>query len=167
MKESKLRLTVAALVTLMVMVSSISSSFAAPAVGGKCTRAGQKISNGNQNLVCSLVWTMTVPKTAATKAPVKTSKLQDKSFRLESISFNTDLGSAGANARITNISNRSKSASLGISIFGKDGVTVLLNLMGVVNDVAPGQTVTATFMSVSGNLPSGQFKYSFQVSAEF
>lgn len=167
MKESKLRLAAAAIVSMAVIVSSIPSTFAAPTVGGKCSKVGQKISNGNQNLVCSLVWTMSVPKTAATKAAARSSKLQDKSFRLESISFNTDLGSAGANARITNISNRSKSASLGISIFAKDGVTVLVNLIGVVNDVAPGQTVTATFMSVSGDLPSGQFKYSFQVSTEF
>ena len=68
---------------------------------------------------------------------------------------------------MTNISNRSKSASLGITIFAADGVSVLANLFGSVVSVAPGQTITVIFMSVNGELPSGQFKYSFQVSAEF
>jgi hypothetical protein len=40
-------------------------------------------------------------------------------------------------------------------------------MFGVVNAVGPGQTVTVTFISVSGDLPNGKFKYSFQVDAEF
>lgn len=105
------------------------------------------------------------PTPAATVAK-KLGLAQDKSFRLESIKFTNDSG-AGANARVTNISNTSKSAFLGISIFEPDGVTVATTLLDVVNDVAPGQTITATFMSAGDALPSGQFKYSFQVTTEY
>jgi hypothetical protein len=40
-------------------------------------------------------------------------------------------------------------------------------MFGVVNAVGPGETVTVTFMSIAGELPTGKFKYSFQVDAEF
>jgi hypothetical protein len=40
-------------------------------------------------------------------------------------------------------------------------------MSGVVNAVAPGETVSVMFMSISGEFPPGQFKYTFQVNAEF
>lgn len=167
MSKSKIGTATRILLSLLVVLSSATPSYAATLAGSKCTKAGQVITSGGNKLTCSLIWTATTPKVAPTKSTTKSTLLQDKSFRLVSVSFNTDLGSAGANARVTNISNRSKSASLGITILAKDGVTVLANLMGSANEVAPGQTITVTFISVNGVLPSGQFKYSFQVSAEF
>lgn len=167
MRTIRIQLLAKVLLPLLVVILSALPGYAASLPGAKCTQLGQVITSGGQKLTCSLIWTATSPKVAPTKAASKSARLQDKSFRLESVSFNTDLGSAGANARVTNISNRTKTASLGISIFASDGVTVLANLFGSANAVAPGQTITVTFMSVNGELPSGQFKYSFQVSAEF
>ena len=106
------------------------------------------------------------PKPTGTVAK-KPGLAQDKSFRLESVSFNTDLGSAGANARVTNISDTPKTGIFGISIFEPDGVTVAVDLMGSADGVQPGQTVTAQFISTKGDLPAGRFKYSFQVSMEY
>ena len=91
---------------------------------------------------------------------------QDKSFRLESISFNTDLGSAGAAARITNMSDTSKTAVFDITIFAADNVTVAAVLSGSAQEVSPGQTVTVQMVSMSA-MPTGRFKFSFQVSTEF
>jgi hypothetical protein len=56
---------------------------------------------------------------------------------------------------------------MNVSIFASDGKTVAVSMFGIVNEVGPGQTVTVTFMSVSGELPNGSFKYSFQVDTEF
>lgn len=142
----------------------------AVSAGSKCTKLGQiKVSSGKK-LTCSLIWTETGSSTSTEKPAKDSSKnsaLQSKSFRLESVSFNSDLGSAGASARVINISRTTKTATMSISIFGPDGKTVLFNMMGVVNAVPAGQTVTATFTSINGEFPSGQFKYSFQVDAEF
>jgi hypothetical protein len=77
------------------------------------------------------------------------------------------LGSAGASARVTNISKNKRTATMNVSIFASDGKTVAVSMFGIVNEVGPGQTVTVTFMSVSGELPNGTFKYSFQVDTEF
>jgi len=167
MNKRKIQLSVKVLLPVLVLILSAPPGYSATIPGTKCTKLGQVISSGGKKLTCSLIWTTTTPKASPTKAASKTTYLQDKSFRLESVSFNTDLGSAGANARVTNISNRSKTATLGITIFASDGVTVLANLFGSANEVAPGQTITVTFMSVNGELPSGRFKYSFQVTAEF
>jgi hypothetical protein len=93
--------------------------------------------------------------------------MQSKSFRLESVTFNNDFGSAGATARITNTSKGTKTATMTLTIFASDGKTVAFTMSGVVNAAGAGQTVTATFVSISGELPSGTFKYQFQVDAEF
>lgn len=96
----------------------------------------------------------------------KSGLAQDKSFRLESLSFNTDLGSAGAAARITNTSDTSKTAVFDITIFAADNVTVAADLTGSAQEVSPGQTVTVQMVSMRA-MPTGRFKYSFQVTTEF
>jgi hypothetical protein len=145
-------------------------AFAATTPGSKCTKVGQTSNVNGQKLTCSLIWVASgkaVPSATPSKSPAKSNSVQSKSFRLESISFNSELGSAGATARVTNISKNKRTATMNVSIFASDGKTVAVSMLGVVNEVGPGQTVTVTFMSVSGELPTGTFKYSFQVDAEF
>ena len=147
-----------------------SIAFAANSPGSKCTKAGQTSSVNGQKLTCSLIWVVSgsnKPSATPSKPPDKSNALQSKSFRLESISFNSDLGTAGATARVLNTSRNTRTATLNVSIFASDGKTVAVSMFGVVNAVGPGQTVTVTFMSVSGELPAGTFNYSFQVDAEF
>jgi hypothetical protein len=145
-------------------------AFAADAPGSKCTKIGQTSSVNGQKLTCSLIWVASgsaAPTVTPSKSSAKSNSIQSKSFRLDSISFNSELGSAGASARVTNISKNKLTATMNVSIFASDGKTVAVSMFGIVNEVGPGQTVTVTFMSVSGELPNGTFKYSFQVDAEF
>ena len=159
------------LIASMALISMLGIQTAeAVSPGTKCSKLGQTVVSNGKKLTCSLMWA----ESAGNKAPATSSKdeskgstLQSKSFRLESVSFNNDLGSAGATARVINISRSTKTATMSIAVFGPDGKTVLFNMMGVVNAVPAGQTVTATFTSISGEFPGGQFKYSFQVDAEF
>ena len=147
-----------------------SMAFAANNPGSKCNKVGQTTTANGQKLTCSLVWVASgsaKPSVSPSKSPVTSNALQSKSFRLESISFNSDLGTAGATARVLNTSRNTRTATLNVSIFASDGKTVAVSMFGVVNAVGPGQTVTVTFMSVSGELPAGTFNYSFQVDAEF
>ena len=145
-------------------------AFAAPTAGSKCPKVGQTSSNNGQKLTCSLTWVKSGSATtsvAPSKSASKSNAQQSKSFRLDSISFKSEFGSAGATARVTNSSKKTKSASMNISIFASDGKTVAVSMMGIVNAVGPGDTVTVEFMSISGELPDGAFKYSFQVDLEF
>jgi hypothetical protein len=162
-------------VATILLIASIgtmflTNAFAANTAGGKCTKAGQTVTAKGQKLTCSLIWVASgpvAPSVTPSKSPADSNSIQSKSFRLDSISFNSDLGSAGATARVTNTSKNTRTATLNVSIFASDGKTVAVSMFGVVNAVGPGQTVTVTFMSVSGDLPNGKFKYSFQVDAEF
>ncbi|MEI6407275.1 MAG: hypothetical protein WCO85_07095 [Actinomycetes bacterium] len=161
----KFLLAIMGLVSLILVSSE--PVFAATSPGSKCTKLGQIINSGGKQLTCSLIWTTSASKPVQSKTPSKQVTLHDKSFRLESVTFNSSLGSAGGDARVTNISNHSRTAILGITIFASDGKTILVNLVGNANDVSPGQTVTVSFFSAGGDLPSGSFKYTFQVTAEF
>lgn len=140
---------------------------AANNAGSQCAKAGQSVTVNGQKLVCSLIWVASGVKSSPTPTKTTSNSLQSKSFRLETITFNEEFGSAGATARVTNISSNTKTATLTITIFKGDGKTVAVSMMGVVSSAGPGQTVTVNFISVSGDLPSGQFKYAFQVDAEF
>ena len=163
----RIQLATGLLLPLVFVFLSTPIGHAASPEGSKCTKAGLVITSGGKKLTCSLVWTAAAPTVAPKKAAKKSTLLQDKSFRLETVSFNEDFGSAGAAARVTNISSKTRTAILEITIFKTDGRTIAANLVGNVNAVSPGQTVTVTFMSVNGVLPSGRFQYTFQVSAEF
>jgi hypothetical protein len=145
-------------------------AYAASSPGSKCTKVGQTSNVNGQKLTCSLIWVVSgpvAPSVTPSKSPANSNSIQSKSFRLDSISFNSEFGSAGATARVTNTSKKTRTATMNVSIFASDGKTVAVSMFGVVNEVGPGQTVTVTFLSVSGDLPSGKFKYSFQVDAEF
>lgn len=154
----------------IVGISAGQFAFAADAPGSKCTKLGKTSNVNGQKLTCSLIWVASkgvTPSVTPSKSADKSNSLQSKSFRLESISFNSDLGTAGATARVTNTSKNTRTATMNVSIFASDGKTVATSMFGVVNGVGPGQTVTVTFLSVSGELPNGKFNYSFQVDAEF
>ncbi|HUW87725.1 MAG TPA: hypothetical protein VMW30_05030 [Candidatus Paceibacterota bacterium] len=95
-----------------------------------------------------------------------TDPMTDKSFHLVSVNFTNNSGFGGADARITNISDRVKSAIFGLTIFAPDGISVAQSLMGSAEEVQPGQTVTVQFVG-TGEVPASQFSYAFQVSTEF
>ena len=145
----------------------MTTAWAADSPGGPCSKAGKTSIVAGQKLTCSLIWTANkvAPTTSKTPDTSSSKLLQDKSFRLESANFSSDYGMGQATTRVTNISNRTKSAFMTITIFDEGGKKVLGTLAGVVNGVGAGQTVTVTFMSGS-DLPVGKFTYRFQVDTE-
>jgi len=159
------------IVVALLLASVTPYAYAAVTSGSKCTKAGQVTTVAGQKLTCSLVWVSSSSKTSPSAAPKATKpssdSIQSKSFQLESVSFNTDLGSAGAEARVTNTSRTTRTATMTITVFKSDNKTIAFTMSGVVNAVAPGETVSVMFMSISGEFPPGQFKYTFQVNAEF
>ena len=158
---------IVALLAIATLAVGANYAYAANTAGGKCTKAGQTVTVGGQKLTCTLIWVAAGgSKKPAGDASKDSSGMSSKSFRLENATFNTDLGSAGATARITNTSKSTKSATMTITIFGPDGKSVKASLMGVANSVGAGQTVTVTFFSVNDQLPAGEFKYAFQVDTE-
>jgi hypothetical protein len=56
---------------------------------------------------------------------------------------------------------------MNITVFKSDGKTIDFTMTGSADSVSAGETVSATFFSISGEFPAGQFKYAFQVSTEF
>ena len=98
--------------------------------------------------------------------PADSDPMTDKSFRLDSVSFKDVSDIGGANARITNISDKTRTAIFTISIFESDDVTVAVSLSGSAQGVVPGQTVTVDFFA-GQNLPNGRFSYAFQVDMEY
>ena len=163
-----MRMRTAAVVLLLFFTSFVAyEAFAAGGTGTKCPKVGQTTTVNGEKLTCSLIWVANKPKTSATPTPPASNSLQSKSFRLESVSFNNDLGGGGAEARVKNTSKYKKTAVMTITIFKSDGKTIALTLNGSANEVAPGETVTVSFFSIGGDLPSEQFKYAFQVTAEF
>lgn len=99
-------------------------------------------------------------------APADSDPMTDKSFRLESISFTDNGQFSSALGRVTNTSDRAKTAIFTVSIIESDGLTVFDNYTGSAEGVQPGQSVTVEFI---GNIspPSGRFSYAFQVDMEY
>jgi hypothetical protein len=157
---------------IAILFASITThAFAATTSGSKCSKAGQTTTAAGKKLTCSLIWVASPSKTAASAKPEpsksKSNSMQSKSFRLESVSWNSDLGSAGAEARVTNTSKNTRSALMNITIFKSDGKTIDFTMTGSADSVSPGETTSVTFFSIAGDFPAGQFQYAFQVSTEF
>ena len=157
---------------LAILLASITTPVsAAKTNGSKCTKAGATTVVGGKKLTCSLVWVASPSKVASSATPAQSkspsNSMQSKSFLLESVSFNSDLGSAGAEARVTNTSRSTRSALMNITVFKSDGKTIDFTMTGTANSVSPGETISVTFFSISGEFPAGQFKYAFQVTTEF
>ena len=163
-----MRMRTSAVIFLLFFTSFVAyQAYAADSAGTKCSKAGQTTTVNGVKLTCSLVWVANKPKSTSAPTTPPNNSMQSKSFRLESVSFNNDLGGGGAEARVKNTSKFKKTAVMTITIFKSDGKTIALTLSGSANEVAPGETVTVSFFTIGGDLPSGQFKYAFQVSAEF
>ena len=164
--------TLRIIIAILILVSEVSTASAqAATIGSNCPKMGQTTTDAGKKLTCSLVWVSSSSNSVATVTPApsksSSSSFQSKSFRLESVTFNSELGSAGADARVTNTSKNTRSAIMVITIFKNDNKSIAFTMSGAANAVNPGETISVTFMSISGNLPSGQFKYTFQVSTEF
>lgn len=140
--------------------------YAASLDGSACTKINQVVTSQATTFKCSLVWKPTPSKLESTKFSNLAKSLQDKGFRLNSVKFNNSAGFAMADARITNITKKTLSATLSITILAEDHSTILVNLLGSVMKVKPGQTVTASFVG-NGNLPAKTSNYRFQVSLQF
>ncbi len=159
-----------ALVISFLSLGALSSAFAASAPGGACAKAGQITTVNGQKLTCSLIWvaakSSTVPKPKTT--PAKTNGIQrSKGFELVSIQFNDSGVISGATARIQNVTGGSLNATFVVTIFGSDGVTAEATMNGTAIGVAAGETTTVQFITTSGSIPSGTFKYAFQTSVQF
>lgn len=104
------------------------------------------------------------PKTDDGTKPSMTLPKQNGDWRLDQFQLKDDgLGSFGAVGRITYTGEDKEGGDniFTVTVFSKDGETVLASLTGSANSVKPGQTVTATFIS-SDNYKSGRFPFTFQ-----
>lgn len=89
---------------------------------------------------------------------------QNGDWRLDSFQTKDDgLGSFGGVGRITYTGDDSEGGGnvFTITVFEKDGTTVLATLTGSASDVKPGQTVTTQFISFD-DYKSGKFALTFQ-----
>lgn len=163
---------IVAMVSLLSL-SAVTTSIASGSAGGSCTKAGLTTVANGQKFTCSLIWVASASKTIASpktkkSTPGKIGIAQSKGFALISVQFSNDgLGDAQASARIANITNQTLTAIFGITIFASDGVTPLVTLEGSGDGIGSGETQTVQFVSTNGSLPSGQFKYAFQTTAQF
>lgn len=166
MKINVKRVSIFLVSSLIFTGMTFNTAFAVDQAGGKCKKAGQKIKVGANELTCTLIWvsTSTSPK-PTTSSSSATKAMQSKSFRLENVTFENGALGGQATARVTNTAKSVKSAFFTITIFEPDGKTVAVSLNSVANSVPAGQTITLTFLGTK-ELPTGSFKYSFQVDTE-
>jgi len=154
-------------IALLVWIGGMAS--AANTAGSACTKAGTTIKVGSSTLRCSLVWVAQGSPTA-TPTPTQTTQdsgsMQSKSFKLVSIAFNDNGYGGQASARMTNTSNKSKTALFTLTFFAADKKTIAGTMMGSAEKVLPGETVTVNFVGTA-SLPSGPFTYTFQTDLEY
>ena len=158
-------------VKLLVVATLLISIFAFPPAvaatvkdGQKCSPAGASFKQSGSTFICTkvsgkLVW----KKKTAPKPSLQTS---DKSFSVESISFSTEYGIAQGSARVKNISTKTRTGVMTLTIFKSDGKSIHSTMIGSATGVLPGKVVTVQFIG-TGDLPSGTFIYSFQVDMEY
>jgi hypothetical protein len=158
-------------VRFFVVVSLLISVFAAPGAvaaaikdGQKCSPVGASFKQSGSTFICTKVSGKAVWKKKVAKKP--TTQISNKSFGLEGISFSDEYGIAQGSARVKNISSRTKTGVMTITIFKSDGKSVHSTMIGSAQGVLPGEVVTVQFVG-TGSLPDGTFKYSFQVDMEY
>jgi hypothetical protein len=98
-----------------------------------------------------------------TKASLKFPK-QNGDWRLDSLQVKDDgLGDFGAVGRITYTGDDSEGGTnlFTVTLFEKDGTTIVATLQGSASDVKPGQTVTTQFISTDP-YKKGKFPSTFQ-----
>ena len=161
MKRVKLLLVM----TLLISVFAIPSAVAATIKDGqKCSPTGASFKQSGSTFVCRKVAGKSVWKKKSATKP--STQISNKSFSLESVSFSDDYGIAQGSARVKNISTRTKTGVMTITIFKSDGKSVYSTMIGSAEGVLPGEVVTVQFVG-TGGLPNGTFKYSFQVDMEY
>jgi hypothetical protein len=103
-----------------------------------------------------------INKHISDKVQQRNSDAQNNSngLTLKSIKFGTDNGGdASALAVVTNNSGKYiKMADMTVSIYGADGNTIIVSLLGFAQSLPPGQSQSVDF-SGRGKLPSGTFSY--------
>ena len=156
---------------LLVVATLLISIFAFPPAvaatvkdGQKCSPAGASFKQSGSTFICTKVSGKLVWKKKA--APKPSSQTSDKSFSVESISFSTEYGIAQGSARVKNISTKTRTGVMTLTIFKSDGKSIHSTMIGSATGVLPGKVVTVQFIG-TGDLPSGTFKYSFQVDMEY
>ena len=157
---------------LLITIGAVLPSFASGSAGGACAKAGLTTIENGHKLTCSLVWTTSsvtskVSSAPKSKTPSSGGIQRSKGFELISIQFNDSVVISGATARVQNVTNGSLNATFVITVFASDGVTPEATLNGNAFEVAAGETQTVQFITTSGSLPTGTFKYSFQTSVQF
>ena len=158
----KIKVVLAVLLTISLIPISASQA-AVIKDGQKCSPVGSTFKMGSSTFVCTKVSGKSVwKKKVATKT---TTQISNKSFSLESVTFSSEYGFSEAVARIKNSSSKTKTGVMTITIFKSDGKSVFTTLMGSAQGVLPGEVVTVQFVGTD-DLPSGTFKYSFQVDME-
>ena len=160
MKHRKNLLVAVLVITLLNLNSAVAVTIKE---GQKCSPAGATFKQSASTFVCTKSAGKTVWKKKVATKP--TTQLSNKSFILESVSFSDEYGMAQAKARIKNSSSKTKTGVMTITIFKSDGKTIFTTMIGSAQEVLPGEVVTVQFVG-SGELPSGGFKYSFQVDME-
>jgi len=158
-------------VKLLVVASLLISIFALPPAvaatikdGQMCSPAGASFKQSGSTFICTKVSGKLVWKKKT--APKPSSQTSDKSFSIESISFSNEYGIAQGSARIKNTSTKTRTGVMTLTIFKSDGKSIHSTMIGSATGVPPGKVVTVQFIG-TGDLPSGTFKYSFQVDMEY
>ncbi|MDO8644962.1 MAG: FxLYD domain-containing protein [Candidatus Planktophila sp.] len=161
------RLSLIVIFLLISAVSPLQLANAAIKDGSKCSPAGASFKQNGINFICTKISGKVVWKKKSTVPTIKASTgIQSKSFNLESVTFSDDFGLTSASGRVKNTSAKVKNALMTITIFNSDGKSIYTTMVGSAQNVNPGETVTVQFIG-TGSLPSGTFKYSFQVDTEF
>lgn len=156
----------------VIALSTFPNAYAATFIGSSCSKVGQTALIKGQKLTCSLTWVGSGTASKISHAPKSSTASsggiqRSKGFALISIQFNNSSVIPGASARIQNISNASLNATFAITIFATDGITPQATLNGTALSVVSGETQTVQFITTSGTMPTGQFKYAFQTSVQF
>ena len=114
----------------------------------------------------TLVTTQTnVVTQAAAPPPTAASGVSDKNFSVQDLQIQDDgLGDIGGIARLTNTASKSLTGTFTFTFF--QGGQVIGTAQGSADSVASGQTVTVQLVSQSP-MVSGQYRYQFQVDAEY
>ena len=161
MKQVKLLLVASLLFSVFPTPSAVAATIKD---GQKCSPVGASFKQNGSTFVCTKVAGKAVWKKKAATKP--STQISNKSFSLESISFSDEYGIAQGSARVKNISSRTKTAVMTITIFKSDGKSVYSTMIGSAEGVRSGEVVTVQFVG-TGGLPEGTFKYSFQVDMEY
>lgn len=157
-KKKRLMLPVALVVVIFIAIASNGGGGSDDTSGGSTTGSttqdnGAKSSSADDP-----------PANDDGTAPSNAFPKQNGDWRLDSLQAKDDgLGDFGAVGRITYTGDDADGGNniFTVTLFAKDGTTIVATLQGSANSVKPGQTVTTQFIS-SDPFKPGKFDSSFQ-----